>query len=202
MSTRCPGAMFCDADQRLHFGHSRGLRGTGVGAVREHEADQHHVALQHVGIKRDLPTVLRNERAIAEEQSRRLIDRRRHGRRSRPRLVPGGRIVRCGHRGAPRVVRLVRAVRLAGALRKVQAPRILRHPATSPGLPDPVSRASRDQPAAFAVECLSRWRASAHAACSRTTGDGSSARLRRAATMDASDAALPSATAMLRDHRS
>ena len=45
-------------------------------------------------------------------------------------------------------------------------------------------------------------RASAQATCSRTSGDGSSARRTSASTIDASVAALPSATARLRDHRS
>ena len=51
----------------------------------------------------------------------------------------------------------------------------------------------------FAADACRR---SAHATCSRTSADGSSARLRNAATIDGSGAALPSATAMLRDHRS
>ena len=45
-------------------------------------------------------------------------------------------------------------------------------------------------------------RASAQATCSRTSGEGSSARRRSASTIDASGAALPSATARLRDQRS
>ena len=53
-----------------------------------------------------------------------------------------------------------------------------------------------------AVEASLRWRSIAHATCSRTTGDGSLARLRNAATIAGAGAALPSATAMLRDQRS
>ena len=46
------------------------------------------------------------------------------------------------------------------------------------------------------------WRASAHATCSRTSGDASSTRVRSASTIAGSGAALPSPTAMLRSQRS
>ena len=45
-------------------------------------------------------------------------------------------------------------------------------------------------------------RSIAHATCSRTSGDGSSARVSSASTIDGWGVALPSATATLRSHRS
>ena len=63
-----------------------------------------------------------------------------------------------------------------------------------------VMRVPRQVGAALGVR--SRCRASAQATCSRTSGDGSSARATSAARMAGSGGALPSATAILRDQRS
>ena len=139
--------------------------------MREDEVDEDDAVLQHVGPERDLVAVLRDEAAIAEEQPRRLFARTRAGlrswdwkARSRRSALHARRRVRPHARTQPMLLRAT----------ATEGPRYLHARWTMPWVEHP--RCERCSLASI-IRRAARCRSIAHATCSRTIGDGSSARL-------------------------